>query len=462
MKKIAKKFSALLLTLALVLTMMPFAAAESFAAEGDGDTVAYTVNLNGNRVGGVSLSWMVENTYKPQIFPSITKKGVGYVIAQGPTIDDVLDYAFGIGGAEAIPDAMISVMPTKKNPISGKDLADAVTITKPVDEKGQDIDFLGANNAFVDKIAGSQDVIPVIAYLESKKYDTYEEASEALAAGDNEWVADENIQPYVGGNLKKDLQIKKDGTPLDASVNFTGKFVITDGEGINVALTAPTEAVKEDISMMVGDPAYAIDAALTTQEISLLYGEDYVLGWEISEGEGTVIKFSSDDSTDIVAVGAGKGVVKASVYIPGDETAEPIVINEWNFTVEAKAPAISDGQIANVGGNTYQVVSANAKTAAFNKAANKKSATVPATVVINGVTLKVTGISPYAFKGTKVKTVTVKTKNLKKATVKKSLKGSKVKTVKVKVGKKKDNKKYVKKYKKIFTKKNAGKKVTVK
>jgi len=37
-----------------------------------------------------------------------------------------------------------------------------------------------------------------------------------------------------------------------------------------------------------------------------------------------------------------------------------------------------------------------------------------------------------------------------------------VKTVKVKVGKKKTNKKYVKKYKKIFTKKNAGKKVRVK
>jgi hypothetical protein len=34
--------------------------------------------------------------------------------------------------------------------------------------------------------------------------------------------------------------------------------------------------------------------------------------------------------------------------------------------------------------------------------------------------------------------------------------------VKVKVGKKKVNKKYVKKYKKYFTKKNAGRKVKVK
>lgn len=127
------------------------------------------------------------------------------------------------------------------------------------------------------------------------------------------------------------------------------------------------------------------------------------------------------------------------------------------------APAVTDGQTATVGGNTYKVTSASAKTAAFTKAKkSKKSATVPATVTVNGVKLNVTSIAPKAFKGTKVKTLTVKSKKLTKKSVKGSLKGSKVKTVKVKVGKKKENKKYVKKYKKIFTKKNCGKKVKVK
>ena len=56
----------------------------------------------------------------------------------------------------------------------------------------------------------------------------------------------------------------------------------------------------------------------------------------------------------------------------------------------------------------------------------------------------------------------VKTKFLKKAAVKGSLKGSKIKTVQVKVGRKSVNNKYIKKYKKYFTKANAGKKVTVK
>ena len=62
----------------------------------------------------------------------------------------------------------------------------------------------------------------------------------------------------------------------------------------------------------------------------------------------------------------------------------------------------------------------------------------------------------------KVTKLIVKTKLLKKKTVKGSLKGSKVKTIQVKVGSKKVNKSFATKYKKLFTKKNAGKKVTIK
>jgi hypothetical protein len=67
-----------------------------------------------------------------------------------------------------------------------------------------------------------------------------------------------------------------------------------------------------------------------------------------------------------------------------------------------------------------------------------------------------------AFKGSKVKTVIVKTKKLKRSRIKGSLRSSKVKTVKVDVGKAKADKRYVKKYKKIFSKKVCGKKVKVK
>lgn len=109
-----------------------------------------------------------------------------------------------------------------------------------------------------------------------------------------------------------------------------------------------------------------------------------------------------------------------------------------------------------------KVTSVSKKTVALTKAKNKKTVTVPAYVTIEGQKYRVTSIAANAFKGTKAKTVVVKTKNLTKKSVKNSLKGFKVKTVKVKVGNKTSNKKFVKKYKKIFTKKNAGKKVTVK
>ena len=72
------------------------------------------------------------------------------------------------------------------------------------------------------------------------------------------------------------------------------------------------------------------------------------------------------------------------------------------------------------------------------------------------------GIRAKAFsKARKVKTVYVKTKKLTKASVKGSLKSCKVKKIRVKVGKKKTNRKYAKKYRKYFTKKNAGRKVKV-
>ncbi len=130
------------------------------------------------------------------------------------------------------------------------------------------------------------------------------------------------------------------------------------------------------------------------------------------------------------------------------------------------------------------VKGSNPGTVTLVAAKNAKSVTVPATVKYNKKTFKVTQINAKAFAGKKIKNVTIganvskiaanafkgskatkvilKTKHLKKAGVKKCLKGAKVKTVQVKVGSKKVNKKFVKSYKKIFTKKIAGMKVTIK
>ena len=144
---------------------------------------------------------------------------------------------------------------------------------------------------------------------------------------------------------------------------------------------------------------------------------------------------------------------------------------------------IKNGSKVTVSTGTYKVVSVNKKTAAFAKAKNKKAVTVPATVKLGGKTYKVTTVNASAFKGSAIRTVTIgknvkkiyknafkgsktkkiilKTKLLKKSGVKGSLAGSRVTTVQVSVGSKAVNKKYVRTYKKIFTKANAGRKVTV-
>ena len=142
------------------------------------------------------------------------------------------------------------------------------------------------------------------------------------------------------------------------------------------------------------------------------------------------------------------------------------------------------GQSVTQPAGTFTITSASTGTAAFTVSANKKSVTVPDEISFGGRQFAVTEVSAGAFTGSKIRTVTIgenikkirknafkkskvtklviKSKKLTKASVKGSLKGSKVKRVQVKAGSKKVNKKYVKKYKSLFTKKNAGKKVSVK
>ncbi len=75
---------------------------------------------------------------------------------------------------------------------------------------------------------------------------------------------------------------------------------------------------------------------------------------------------------------------------------------------------------------------------------------------------KVKKIAAKAFAKTKVKTLVLKTKKLKKKSVKGCLKGSKVSKVIVNVGSVKASKKLAKKYRRLFVKKVAGKKASVK
>ena len=154
-----------------------------------------------------------------------------------------------------------------------------------------------------------------------------------------------------------------------------------------------------------------------------------------------------------------------------------------SIVLTKSAGGITVGKTVKSNGNSYKVTSVRNKTVTFTKAKNKKTVTVPATVTIKGEKYAVTAvaakaftakkirtvnvgsnvkkIAKNAFKGSKATKVIVKSKLLTKKRVKGSLKNSKIKKVKVKLGSKKINKQYITKYKKIFTLKNAGRKVKV-
>ena len=130
------------------------------------------------------------------------------------------------------------------------------------------------------------------------------------------------------------------------------------------------------------------------------------------------------------------------------------------------APTTVDiSKVTTIGANAFKgcksITTVNASKAttigggAFSGTAKLKS-------LKTGTGLKTIGKS--ALSGNKkLKTLELKTKKLTKSGVKSSLKGSAVKTVSVKVaGSKKTKAKYVAAYKKIFTAKNCGKKVSVK
>ncbi len=210
--------------------------------------------------------------------------------------------------------------------------------------------------------------------------------------------------------------------------------------------------------------------------------------------DNTIAKIARNSSTGKVIV---KGISPGTVYVRylinedqyGTWSAPEAFATNDSLTETAVIklvvkPLFTAGQRYAVNGNTYKILSPDNLTVSFVKAKNTQSVTVPATVKIKGKTLKVIRVDAKAFTGSLIRTVTIgkyvkqlkgnafagskatkivlKTKLLKKATVTDSLKSSVVKTIVVRVGTTTQNKKYVTIYKKIFTKANAGRTVTVK
>ncbi|MEE1229212.1 MAG: FMN-binding protein [Lachnospiraceae bacterium] len=194
--------------------------------------------------------------------------------------------------------------------------------------------------------------------------------------------------------------------------------------------------------------------------------------WELKDGR-LLPKFIVDDKTQDNTEESGNQTL---------DVGKPQEKKNTNPTVSNTA-SVRDRQLIPIGKEIYRIISSKSHTVELVKAKNQKRVTIPANVQYQGMSYQVTGIGKKAFAGrkirkvvigkkiiqiragafqkSKVKSLVIKTKKLKKKSVKGCLKRSKVKTIRIKVGSKKVNKRYVKRYRKIFTKKNTGKNVSV-
>ena len=207
----------------------------------------------------------------------------------------------------------------------------------------------------------------------------------------------------------------------------------------------------------------SVCGAIETQSIDTLSPEEARKEQEIANAEAAI---EASKKVDASYPAESKAAVDAAIRALENKMADN---NATVAEIKEATRVLNDAVTA--AENAKAESEAKAKAKALAAASNINKATVSASDIRKAsdlgakeITLgaKVKKIKSGAFKGTNIKTVVVKSKKLKAKAVKGSLKGSKVKTIKIKVGKTKDNKKYIKIYKKIFTKKNAGKKVAVK
>ena len=241
-----------------------------------------------------------------------------------------------------------------------------------------------------------------------------------------------------------------------------GGSAATDDQTAADAVTARINGLPESVT--VNDKA-AIEAAraafdaLTAAQKALV-SKDALAKLEAAEA-------ALKTAEDVKAVeDAIEALPEASAVTTANKKAIDSAKAAYDELPEAGKAAVSADKKAKLDAAVTALAKAELKEASnINKATVtakdiRKASKLGATKITLGKKTK--KIARNAFKGTNIKTIVIKSKKLTKKRVKGSLKGSKVKTVKVNVGSKKLNKKYVKKYKKFFAKKNSGKKITVK
>ena len=329
MTKVMKKFSAMLLSLALVVTMMPF-----LAVPVNAESSSFGISVNRVDSGNaITTGYLLDNSLGAQVFPFPAKKGGSwsYIVADGASFEYVLADAFGLESFDDLDQAKIdwyqgdAESPTSQFSLTIPELLAAKDQFKLVDQAGNDITgaFNGAEIESAEAVAieGAAPLTPVIAF-KWHEYPTYEAAESAL--GDGTWTegATEGIRAFVGGDLSSETFLKKDGKVNMGIANFTGKYAIAvsaDDYFLDINVPVPEAKAAASMEMTVDDE----------EQLEVDFPENVLCVLDANWVSSDYDVVDVDDEGGILAIDAGKAEVALEIN-NGTKLAS------WNITVKAK------------------------------------------------------------------------------------------------------------------------------
>ena len=465
MTNVMKKISALLLSLALVMTMMSLMALEANA----GNPTAFGVSVNGVAVGSVTRERLetgedVDTYVYP--FPSGQGKNWTYALAKGAPYANIVKESLGISSLDAISGAIIG-WNNEEGQEQGKGngnlpvdmLENGTTVFKLVDENGDDITgaFNGATptDAKAVAIEGADSTVPIISAISNTGYSTY---TAALDAKENFEPDDNKARPFVGGDLRDESQnyLKKNGKVDATALNFLGKYAISvgnSGYSMNVKLAAP-----EAVDMAFDGPAadakdLALGYDLPEEILSKL-----IAGATWRSADETVAKV---EDGKVVPVGVGSTTITATfptattgvegtinVTVKKSIKDAKVVLSATSFTYNGK---VRKPTIKTIGGETLK--SGTDYTAKWSNTSSKKVGSYTITITGKGKYFGVTKATYKIVKAANPLKIKALTGTVKYSKVKKKAQTLKVGKV-IKVTKKGQGKL-------TYTKSSGNKKITI-
>lgn len=299
--------------------------------------------------------------------------------------------------------------------------------------------------------------------------------------GENETILTEGVDyvrdgwyRYVSPSIGEQLPSAAPGYPITGAPSEEGRYFyqvrgIGKYTGISQSQLYYAESPynfdlfkpgSQTVQRKASDPwekVFSFERKSTTgKKVKITLNEDFVL----SDFNGPKIYKNSWDleSGDVIAPPNKPGIYRVYMSGIGDywEQGAFLRIAAYEPVMTYNLPTLSDDYARNTKIKSFTTGS---KVKRIYSLSMEGCSKLSKFVVGKNVDL----IENRCFQGCdKLKTLTIKSAKLVKANVRNSLSGSSVTTVKVDTGNKAKNKKVVKAYKKIFTKANCGKKVTVK